>query len=235
LSASQCCSQGCACNSSRLSNSEPIGIKVPDYSIVETNQSKSIGRFTRLITQYYDYENKSTGQSTQECREYLQVLKGAATIIPFCPKEDKFMLIRQFRYPAWYNSQRPVSGLPVESSTPEEDGWLYETIAGVIEKDEDPISTVVREVEEEGELRVDPRNVRLVHRCFMTPGLTNEEMFIYAAYVPEITNVNTSGYTSQREHLYAKWMSPNEIRSLHAQGLIRDAKTLIALYAVRVL
>lgn len=205
-----------------------VGIEVPDYDVQIGSNAVARGRHTRLVTQYFEYDDKSGNPLTQEYREYLQLIKMAAAILPMCPREGKYLLIRQFRYTAWHNA------IP-NSPTPLEDGWLYEVIAGVIEKGDTPEQTVIREAQEEGGITLDPKDVRQVHECMMTPGITNEVITTFLGIVDQTITLGQTGLTNQGEHLRAKWMTADEIRQLHAQGQIRDAKTLIALYAARVL
>lgn len=69
----------------------------------------------------------------------------------------------------------------------------------------------------------------------MTPGITNEEMSIFLGMVNQTGTIGQTGLVDQGEHMRAKWMTADEIRRLHQNGLIRDAKTLLALYAAKVL
>ncbi len=205
------------------------GIPVPSYDVMNGNARIAKGRYTRLVTQDYTYDQQDGSPVSQETREYLQLLKNSACVLPMCPSENKYLLIRQFRYTAFHNA------LKNGSSNPNEDGWIYEVIAGVVEQGEDPEQTIIREAQEEGEITLDPQDVRKIHSCMMTPGITNEEMTIFLALVNNTGTVNQSGLTCEGERIRAKWMTPEEIRQLAKDGLIRDAKTLIALYAAKVL
>jgi len=75
----------------------------------------------------------------------------------------------------------------------------------------------------------------LIHKAMMTPGITNEEMSFYLGIVPKTSPGGVTGLASEGEHIRAKWMTREEIQKLHADGLIRDCKTLICLYAARIL
>jgi len=211
-----------------VANQVLAGIEVPDYDIKIGQARVARGRHTRLVTQDYIYDDKK-GTEEDEYREFLHLYKMAAAVLPMCPNESKYLLIRQFRYPAWHNALRDAS------TTPTEDGWLYEVIAGVIEQGDTPEQTVIREAKEEGDISIDSNNIRKVHECMMTPGITNEVISIFLAIVNQTSPIGNTGLTDEGEHIRAKWMTADEIRHLHSHGLIRDAKTLIALYAARVL
>lgn len=217
-------------------NAAPIGIDIPANFQVSSHSKgskKTKGKYVHLIAQKYDTADDEHVVNDQ-FREFVAMRKMAAGILPMCPTTGEFLLIRQFRYPAYAN------GFPAAphsfAGNPEENGWLYEIIAGVIEPSETPEQTVIKEAKEEGGIDIDPTDMKKVHHCFMTPGITNEEMHVFTALVSSTTTgTATTGLASEQELIRAKWMKADEIRELHARGLIRDAKTIIALYAARVL
>lgn len=212
-----------------LAASNADGIEVPQYDLIDLPPNILRGRHTRLVCANYQYDACDGNTPSDEHREYLQLFKMAACILPMCPTEGKYLLIRQFRYPAWYNANKN------QSTTLNDDGWIYEAIAGVIEPGDTPEATAVREAQEEGGISIDQNDIRKVHQCFMTPGITNEEMSIFLGIVNQTSPIGQTGLVDQGEHMRAKWMTADEIRRLHANGLIRDAKTLLALYAAKVL
>lgn len=210
------------------------GINIPDGFIVNPGIHSIVkGHYVWLRDQIYNTSDNEGGSNPNQEREFVTLRKMAATVLPICANEQKFLLIRQFRFPAFFNS---ASNPAKNSADFVEDGWLYETIAGLIEPGSDPEETVIRESQEEGNgLIIDRRNLRKVHECLMTPGLTNEVIHIFLAIVDKTNPDGKSGLASEQELIRAKWMTRDEIRSLHNKGLIRDAKTLIALYAAKVL
>jgi 8-oxo-dGTP pyrophosphatase MutT (NUDIX family) len=209
--------------------SGPVGIPVENFSVMETRSKVARGSHIAIVNQSYEWSNLDGSPSVPEYREYVQLRKMSATILPMCPRSGKFLLIRQYRYPAHYNAQ--MNG----SNQMHEDAWLYETIAGVIEPGDSPLDTAVREAQEEGNIIIDPTDVREIHKAMMTPGVTNEEMTFFLGIVDQVGPDGPSGLANEGERIKAKWMTQDEIRQLAAQGLIRDAKTLICLYAARVL
>lgn len=219
-------------NSSISSNISLEGIEVPPFTLVETNNRITKAKYVRIITQEYEIDKKD-GNPPDACyREFIHLRKMSATILPMCPSENKFLLIRQFRYPAWYNANQDNTK---NSSQINEESWLYETIAGVIEPGDTPEETAIKEAQEEGNITINPSNLRLVHKAMMTPGITNEEMSFYLAIVPKTSADGPAGLASEGEFIRAKWMTPEEIKSLNSKGLIRDCKTLIMLYAAKIL
>jgi len=209
-----------------------VGIEVPPFTLTETNNRVTRGRHVRIITQDYEIDNQDGNPPDTGHREFVHLQKMSTTILPMCPSEGKFLLIRQLRYPAWYNANQDATKNPQEVN---EDGWLYETIAGVIEPGDTAEATAIREAQEEGNCVIGPSDIRLIHKAMMTPGITNEEMSFYLGIVPKTSPGGVTGLASEGEHIRAKWMTREEIQKLHADGLIRDCKTLICLYAARIL
>jgi ADP-ribose pyrophosphatase len=212
-----------------------IGIDIPDGFQVRAGNPPRIarGRYVQLQAQEYETEDTVNGVQGNQMREFVALRKMAVAVLPMCPREGKYLLIRQFRYPAYHNA---VNNQHLSGKVEVEDGWLYETIAGVIEPSDTPEETAIRECLEEGNCVITDKDIRKVDFCFMTPGLTNEEMHIFLGIVDTTTDgTATTGLATETELIRAKWMTADEIRALHAKGLLKDAKTLLALYAARVL
>jgi len=218
----------------RPSSTAPVlGIPVPDGFTVTPHPKPEHkqGKYLRLLAQEYDTHDSVNSAQTQ-MREFVVLRKMAAAILPMCPKAQKYLMLRQFRYPPYHNA---LANQVQSGKTEVEDGWLYEIIAGVIDPGHTPETTVVKEAKEEGNIVINPGDIKKVHECYMTPGVTNEIMHIFLAIVPDIGSDGPGGLASEGEQIRAKWMTAGEIQELHRKGLIKDAKTLMALYAARVL
>jgi 8-oxo-dGTP pyrophosphatase MutT (NUDIX family) len=209
-----------------------VGIEVPPFTLTETNSRTTRSRHVRIITQDYEIDNQDGNPPDVGHREFVQLNKMSTTILPMCPLEGKFLLIRQLRYPAWCNANQLSTNTPQEVN---EAGWLYETIAGVIEPGDTAEATAIREAQEEGNCIIDPSDIRQIHKAMMSPGITNEEMTFYLGIVPKTSPGGLTGLANEGERIRAKWMTREEIQKLNADGLIRDSKTLICLYAARIL
>lgn len=83
-----------------LAASNADGIEVPQYNLIDLPPNVMRGRHTRLVCANYQYDACDGNTPSDEHREYLQLFKMAACILPMCPTEGKYLLIRQFRYPA---------------------------------------------------------------------------------------------------------------------------------------
>ena len=102
--------------------------------------------------------------------------------------------------------------------------WIWELPAGVIEKDEQPIATAKRELREEAGLEAD--EWQPLFSILPTPGFCNEELFLYQAR--HLTAVGTT--PNADEQIEVHWKPLEEVLTMAADGRIRDAKTIAALF-----
>jgi ADP-ribose pyrophosphatase len=123
-----------------------------------------------------------------------------------CELDDKILLVKQFRYP--YNQE------------------IFEIPAGKLNLGEDPKTTAIRELEEEGGILA--QSVELMYTVYPTPGYTNEIIRIYRAINPQ----KTKAHLDEDEFLDVYWFSREELKEMIKNGEIRDGKTLIALLSV---
>ena len=137
-------------------------------------------------------------------REVVEHSGGSAVL---CVKDEKVLLVKQFRYPY------------------EEEIW--EIPAGKINDGETPDQTAIRELEEEGGI-VAERVVKLFD-VYPTPAYTNEVIRIYKAEGLTETEVKLD----QDEFLSCKWFTLKEAFDMIDNGKINDGKTLIALLSLR--
>lgn len=140
--------------------------------------------------------------------------RGAAAVLPVSGSGDEadpeIILVRQYRYAAG--------------------GVIYEVPAGIIEPGESWEECARRELEEEAGVRAG-RLVRLT-TIHTTPGFTNEQIHLYAAFdlTPGRTNPDTD------EFLEVKRMRLSEAVDLVRLGEVSDAKSAVTiLYAARFL
>ncbi len=140
--------------------------------------------------------------------------RGAAAVLPVLgpvgEPDPEVILLRQYRYAAG--------------------GVIYEVPAGIIEPGESWEECARRELEEEAGVRAG-RMVRMT-TIHTTPGFTNEEIHLYAAFdlAPGISE------TDSDEFLEVVRIPMKEALDLVRRREITDAKTIVALlYAARFL
>lgn len=136
---------------------------------------------------------------------------GVAALV-FNADTDKVILVRQFRYAAHTKGE----------------GWVIETVAGMLGEGEDPEAAIIREIEEEtGFAKAD---CTAISQFFVSPGGTSERIYLYYAVVHNKDKVNDGGgLASEHEDIEILEYHMEELMELMENGVITDAKTLIAI------
>lgn len=154
------------------------------------------GRIIKLYTEEWVEKGKY---------QYREVIKhpGAVAVIPL--HGENIILIKQFRH-------------AVEQ-------YLYEIPAGLIEKNESPVETAIRETKEEIGARV--KKIAEVLSFYSSPGFSNEILYVFLAEVePEESLQNLD----DDEHLEIIEIPLAEFLDMALKGEIKDSKTLIAAF-----
>jgi ADP-ribose pyrophosphatase len=146
-------------------------------------------------------EGRQTDRGQAYTREYIQH-PGAVTIIPLVD-DDHICLIRNYR-------------LAVHET-------LIELPAGTLESGESPEETALREIIEETGYQA--ARVELLSQFWMSPGILNERMWLFAAH--NLTPGEPRREANEEiENLVVTW---EEALRMVANGEIQDAKTIAGL------
>ena len=133
-----------------------------------------------------------------------------ATVLPYDAKRGTVLLVRQFRLPAYLHDQ---------------DGFLIETCAGLLEGD-DPAQCAKREAEEELGFRLG--SLRFMTTVYMTPGAVTERLSLFIADYDHEARVGAGGGEPQEgEDIEVLEMPFDEMRRMVQDGRIVDAKTVM--------
>jgi len=140
----------------------------------------------------------------KDCVREVVEHSGGSCIL--CEKDNKILLVKQFRYP--YKKE------------------ILELPAGKLNPNETPEQTAIRELEEEGGLTA--IKVEKMFDVYPSPGYTDEIIRIYKA--TEFTDSKQN--LDDDEFLSAVWIEKSKLKKMIELGEINDAKTLIALLSV---
>ncbi|WP_270354134.1 NUDIX domain-containing protein [Microbacterium testaceum] len=152
------------------------------------------------------------GEWVTQTRETYDRGNGA-TILLFDAARRTVLLTRQFRYPVYVNDHP--------------DGMLVETAAGLLD-DDDPVTAIRREAEEETGVRVD--EVQHVFDVYMSPGSVTERLhFFAAAYDGSTREGDRGGLIDEGEEIQILEYDIDEALSMIRDGSIQDAKTIMLL------
>ena len=136
-----------------------------------------------------------------------------ATILLYDLDRRTVLLTRQFRYPAYVNDHP--------------DGMLIETAAGLLD-DDDPVTAIRREAEEETRVRVD--EVQHVFDVYMSPGSVTERLhFFAAAYDGADRDGDRGGLADEDEEIEILEYDIDVALAKIRDGSIQDAKTIMLL------
>jgi ADP-ribose pyrophosphatase len=129
------------------------------------------------------------------------------------------VLVEQFRVPVLVGRRRD------DRSTT--DGWILETIAGMVDVNETPEAAAIREAFEETGYQI--RRPQLISRFFSSPGGASERMFLYFAEVTDADRIRNGGGIDD-EDIKIVQLTIDELFDRLSQGSIEDAKLLIGAY-----
>jgi ADP-ribose pyrophosphatase len=129
------------------------------------------------------------------------------------------VLVNQFRAPALIGRRRDQPNAA--------DGWVSETIAGMVDANEAPAAAAVREAREETGYRV--ADAKLIATFFSSPGGSSERIFLYFAEVGAGDRLADGGGDDD-EDVTVIHMPTTELMKRLADGSIEDPKLIIGAY-----
>jgi nudix-type nucleoside diphosphatase (YffH/AdpP family) len=129
------------------------------------------------------------------------------------------VVVEQFRVPTLVARQRE------EPSTM--DGWIVETVAGMVDPSETREAAAIREALEETGYKI--RTPQLISRFFSSPGGTSERVFLYFAEVRDAGRIEKGGGLDD-EDVEVLHIPLDDFFDRLAQGSIEDPKLLVAAY-----
>ncbi len=156
----------------------------------------------RVVKLYKDNVELATGQ-----KSFREVVKHSGGVVILAEKEDKILLVKQFRYP-----MKEV---------------MFELPAGKLENGEDPFEAAKRELEEEtGYCANKWTNLGYV---YTSPGYSDEKLYLYKAEDLEFTHC----HPDEGEIIQAFEYKYDDVLKMITNGKINDAKTLCAILRAR--
>jgi ADP-ribose pyrophosphatase len=168
------------------------------------------GRF-RVSRYKFRHGLHQGGQSEILNREVFE--RGhAAAVLPYDPRRDEVVLIRQFRAGPYVAGRH---------------AWTWEIVAGIIEHDEAPEDVARREAVEEASLEI--REVIPMHDVILSPGASSEACTIFLGHADTTNAGGVFGLESEGENILVKVLPFSEVRTMLEHGEIDNAIGVIAL------
>ncbi|WP_018341948.1 NUDIX domain-containing protein [Cytophaga aurantiaca] len=142
----------------------------------------------------------------------------AASAALYNQQTGKVILINQFRLPTFLN------GNP--------GGMLKEVCAGMLDGDT-PETCVRREIMEETGYKIDA--VAAAGEIYVSPAGCTERIYLFTApYTADMRTSSGGGLVEEQEYIEIEEIPFEEALQLIARGEIRDAKTIVLLYHLRI-
>lgn len=141
----------------------------------------------------------------------------AVAVLLYDPVRDEVLLIEQFRI-----------GAAMRCADSQDEAWLTEIVAGMIDGDENPEQCALRECIEEAGYA--PRKLQSLGWFFSSPGGCSERLFLYLAEVDAATPCAPGGgVAGEHEDIRSLWVSRKQALNWIASGRIRSAAPMLAL------
>jgi nudix-type nucleoside diphosphatase (YffH/AdpP family) len=162
----------------------------------------------------FDYRRNDGAWQTQIRESYD--MGDAAAVLPIDRARGKVLLIRQFRWPVFESGHRDL---------------MVEVIAGKLDGD-DPQTCAAREAMEEAGVALS--GLRLVSRCFVSPGAVKERLSLFLAdYDAATPRAAGGGHEAEGEDIEVLEMSLDTALAMIASGDIIDIKTIALLQTAK--
>ena len=164
------------------------------------------------LNKYEFVHKKHNGEWTNAVER--EVFSGAhvSTLLPYDPIKKEIILIQQFR-----------AGVV---SRYDED-LLYEIVAGIIDKGENPEQTAVRECFEETGCKI--KKIIPIQNYFPAPGSSESYYHLFLGEVNAFDGERIKGLEAENENILVKSYKVSEVKKMLLEGKIINGLTLIAL------
>ena len=159
----------------------------------ERNRTHALSHAKRVVYKGFfsveehdlSYRKFNNQQSSILTRSAL-ISSDAVIVLPYDPVNDRILLIEQFRVGPY------IKG--------DENPWVLEPIAGLIDEGETPESAGIREAEEEAHLEI--KRLELVARSYPSPGISTEFFHQYIGIVELLDKSDLiAGLSSENEDI----------------------------------
>ena len=157
----------------------------------------------RVVKLYKDKIELPTGRES-----FREVVKHSGGVVILAIKDDKILLVKQFRY--------PIKEI------------MFELPAGKLEAGEDPFEAAKRELEEETGYCADKWTD--LGYVYTSPGYSDEKLYLYKAENLQFTHC----HPDEGEIIQAFEYTYNDVLKMINNGQINDAKTLCALLRAQI-
>lgn len=163
------------------------------------------------VTKYKLTHEKFDGETTAVVQRELVARNDAVAMVAYDPYTDELVLVEQFRIGA-INEEQP---------------WLIEVVAGLIEDGESPEDVTIRECQEEIGCR--PSELLKIGGFYTSPGGNSEWIHLYIGKVSVSELAESGGLDHEGEDINIIVVPGSDIPYMLSTGEIRSAIAIIGL------
>ena len=145
-------------------------------------------------------------------REVFERARQVAGVLLFDPRQDKVILVEQFR-----------AGVAASGDQP----WLTEIVLGMVDVNETPEQTARREAKEEA--GCDVIELHKIAGYYSSPGGTTEFINLFAGRTIAPANGSLAGLDEEDEDIRVHVLDAMKAIGMLYAGTIRDSQTLVAM------
>lgn len=165
------------------------------------------------------YELVKHNDTVDEITREVYITSNGVTVLLYNIEKNTVILTKQFRLPTFLNSNT--------------DGMLVEACAGVIDNNDDPEQTVLREIEEETGYKIEV--VKKLFELYPIPGTVTEKLHFYTASYNSSQKISDGGgLAHENEDIEVIEYDFEEAYNKIYTGEIEDAKTVILLQYAKI-
>ena len=164
------------------------------------------------LNKYTFKHQKHDGKWTNNVER--EIFSGAhvSTLLPYDPIRNEIVLIQQFR-----------AGVLSRY----DDNYLYEIVAGIIDKGEKAKETAERECFEETGCKI--KKIIPIQNYFPAPGSSESYYHLFLGEVNAFDGERIKGLETENENILVKSYKVSEVKKMLLEGKIINGLTLIAL------
>lgn len=158
-------------------------------------------------------QQKNDGEWSEIFSRELLIRRNAVAVLLHDPVLDTFLFTRQFRPGGNYQNEP----------------FIYEIVAGLIDEKEKPIETVERETKEESVVQ-DIRNIQLICEHYPSCGSCTEKVFLFYAQA-DLSNVDkVGGCKEEDEFIEVFTFKYDEMMEKFKNGDFKTSNSYISLF-----
>ena len=186
-------------------------VSLPNETAELMRKETAFEGYFKVVRYFFRHGLAQGGVSPVISREVFE--RGqAGAVLPYDPKRDEVLLIRQFRAGAYVAGRHP---------------FTWETIAGIIEEGETPETMIHREAIEEAGLAV--TDLWPMQNVMLTPGACSEACSIFLGRADTANAGGIFGLESEGENILSKVFPLTEALAMVERNEVDNAVTVIAL------